>query len=161
MVKHGRTAEAHAIVDGFTEKAQDTPPGRERERQVLGYPTLSPAVDVESVAVVDTRGWQYVVRESAPRRGDILTQSPAPVLFAGRSARKLMKGVAGQGHARLPSWLDGGHFVDDLGPIMENCRVLAVAKGFELPESAENMSGFRKLLEAKDCFIRGKIEARG
>ena len=48
------------------------------------------------------------------------------------------------------------------GPIMENCRVLAVAKGREPPESAERTAGLRKLLEAKDCFIRGrKIEARG
>ena len=56
MVEHGRTAEAEAIVDELTEKAQDTPLGRERERQVPGYPTPSPAVDVESVAVESTRG---------------------------------------------------------------------------------------------------------
>lgn len=158
MVEHGRTAEAYAIVDEFTEKAQDTPLGRKRKRQVPDYPTLSPVVDVESGAVIETRGWQYVVRERPPRRSDIFTQSPAPVLFAERSARKPMKGGAVEGHARL---LDGGHLVDDVGPIMENHRVLVVAKGFELPESTEKTSGFRKLLEAKDSFIRGKIKARG
>ena len=67
-----------------------------------------------------------------------------------------------EGHPRLLRWFDGGHLADDVGPIMENCRVLAVAKGRELPEPAERTAGLRKLLEAKDCFIRGrKIEARG
>ena len=65
-----------------------------------------------------------------------------------------------EGHPRLLTWLDGGHLADDVGPIMENCRVLAVAKSLELPES-EKTAGLRKLLEAKDCLIRGKIEARG
>ena len=66
-----------------------------------------------------------------------------------------------EGHPRLLTWLDGGHLADDVGPIMENGRVLAVAKSLELPESAEKTAGLRKLLEAKGCLIRGKIEARG
>ena len=66
-----------------------------------------------------------------------------------------------EGHPRLLRWLDGGHLADDVRPIMENCGVLSVAKGLELPESAEKTAGLRKLLEAKDCLIRGKVEARG
>ena len=81
--------EAEAIIDEFTEKAQDTP--LERERQAPGYPTPSPAADVDSVAVVDTREWRHVVRERRPRRGDIFTQSPSPVLLAWSSARQPMK----------------------------------------------------------------------
>ena len=30
----------------------------------------------------------------------------------------------------------------------------------ELPENDEKIAGFRKLLEAKDCFVRAKLNKR-
>lgn len=30
-----------------------------------------------------------------------------------------------------------------------------------LPDSAEKSAGMRKLLEAKDCFVRAKLDTRG
>ena len=35
---------------------------------------------------------------------------------------------------------------------------LAAKLEAELPESAEKTAGMRKLLEAKDCFVRAKLD---
>lgn len=39
------------------------------------------------------------------------------------------------------------------------CHGLALEMDAELPESAEKLAGLRKLLEAKDCFVRAKLDA--
>lgn len=41
----------------------------------------------------------------------------------------------------------------------EECGRLAKHFDNVLPESAEKTAGLRKLLEAKDCFVRATIEA--
>lgn len=40
----------------------------------------------------------------------------------------------------------------------EQCARLAEKLADDLPESAEKTAGLRKLLEAKDCFVRAALE---
>lgn len=47
------------------------------------------------------------------------------------------------------------------GPIRESsasCAELATKFDESLPESAEKTAGLRKLLEAKDCFVRATLD---
>lgn len=47
------------------------------------------------------------------------------------------------------------------GPIRESsasCAELAAKFDAALPESAEKTAGLRKLLEAKDCFVRATLD---
>lgn len=39
------------------------------------------------------------------------------------------------------------------------CAILAAAMDKHLPDSAEKSAGLRKLLEAKDCFVRAAMSA--
>ena len=55
-------------------------------------------------------------------------------------------------------WFDADHLPEALKPTMTACRALAVVMDGTLPESAEKSAGMRKLVEAKDCFVRAKIE---
>lgn len=59
---------------------------------------------------------------------------------------------------RLMRWFDYGHLPKHLQEVSEPCQALALAMD-DLPESAEKTAGLRKLLEAKDCFVRAAIEA--
>lgn len=45
----------------------------------------------------------------------------------------------------------------DLKLISEHCCMLAEQIITELPDSAELTAGLRKLLEAKDCFVRAAL----
>ena len=45
-----------------------------------------------------------------------------------------------------------------LAPIAEECADLAMSMDAELPDCAEKSAGLRKLLEAKDCFVRAAVE---
>jgi hypothetical protein len=42
--------------------------------------------------------------------------------------------------------------------IREQCAGLAMQMEHDLPDCAEKSAGLRKLLEAKDCFVRARIE---
>lgn len=56
-------------------------------------------------------------------------------------------------------WFSWGHLPE--GPAQDasqSCGVLASAMLESLPDSAELTAGLRKLLEAKDCFVRAAIE---
>jgi len=47
------------------------------------------------------------------------------------------------------------------GPLQETskkCHALAVDMANDLPENAELTAGLRKLLEAKDCFVRAALD---
>ena len=52
------------------------------------------------------------------------------------------------------------HLPPDLRPISGDCEVLAQAMAIRLPEDPEKTAGLRKLLEAKDCFVRAAIAGR-
>jgi hypothetical protein len=46
---------------------------------------------------------------------------------------------------------------DDLRSISQKCAFLAELMLHELPDSPELTAGLRKLLEAKDCFVRAAL----
>lgn len=50
-----------------------------------------------------------------------------------------------------------GHLPEHLQSISEQCANLATAMVLQLPQSPELTVGLRKLLEAKDCFVRAKL----
>lgn len=60
---------------------------------------------------------------------------------------------------RLLTWFRYSHLNQDLQSISKACCDLAEQVDTDLPESAEKTAGLRKLLEAKDCFVRAKLEA--
>ena len=49
------------------------------------------------------------------------------------------------------------HLPPDLQPIREACQALAMRMVETLPDSRELTVGLRKLLEAKDCFVRARV----
>lgn len=52
------------------------------------------------------------------------------------------------------------HLPQDLKEVSEPIAVMAQLLDKELPDCAEKSAGLRKLLEAKDCFVRAKLEGR-
>ena len=60
---------------------------------------------------------------------------------------------------RLIQYFEFDHLPE--GPMREtsaSCAVLAKDIDSNLVESAEKTAGLRKLLEAKDCFVRAKLD---
>jgi hypothetical protein len=53
-----------------------------------------------------------------------------------------------------------GHLPFELALISSECRNLADAMVVRLPDGPELTAGLRKLLEAKDCFVRAAVEQR-
>jgi len=53
-----------------------------------------------------------------------------------------------------------GHLPADLAVISGECGRLAESMLDALPDSPELTVGLRKLLEAKDCFVRAAVTAR-
>jgi len=49
------------------------------------------------------------------------------------------------------------HLPAHLQAVSKPCAELARAMAAELPPGAELSAGLRKLLEAKDCFVRAKL----
>jgi hypothetical protein len=49
------------------------------------------------------------------------------------------------------------HLPKHLQSISEACADLANQMEAELPDGSEKSAGLRKLLEAKDCFVRAKL----
>lgn len=60
---------------------------------------------------------------------------------------------------RMTKWFEHGHLPPHLAEVSRRCGELAQAMDQYLPEGAEKTAGLRKLLEAKDCFVRAAIEA--
>lgn len=50
------------------------------------------------------------------------------------------------------------HLPAPLREVSEPFSILATAMDERLPECAEKSAGLRKLLEAKDCFVRARLE---
>lgn len=61
---------------------------------------------------------------------------------------------------RLLRWFDYQHLPENLQPISHECAKLADIVDDTIPECAEKTAGLRKLLEAKDCFVRAVIESK-
>jgi len=49
------------------------------------------------------------------------------------------------------------HLPEKLQEVSRPIAVLAELMDEELPDGAEKSAGLRKLLEAKDCFVRAKL----
>ena len=58
---------------------------------------------------------------------------------------------------RMMRWFTYEHLPEELQPVSKACADLASAMD-EIPEGVEKSAGMRKLLEAKDCFVRAKLE---
>lgn len=59
---------------------------------------------------------------------------------------------------RILKFFSFDHLPAQLQIISKPLHDLAVKMDEELPESAEKTVGLRKLLEAKDCFVRAALE---
>lgn len=59
---------------------------------------------------------------------------------------------------RLMRFFTFAHLPAHLQEPSKSCSELAQQMDAALPESAEKTAGLRKLLEAKDCFVRAKLE---
>lgn len=53
------------------------------------------------------------------------------------------------------------HLPDKLKEVSKPICEIALAMDESMPDSAEKSAGLRKLLEAKDCFVRAKLEDKG
>jgi hypothetical protein len=62
---------------------------------------------------------------------------------------------------QLLRWFEYGHLRgDDLQAVSRECAELATDVVSALPDGPELTAGLRKLLEAKDCFVRATLAAR-
>ena len=59
---------------------------------------------------------------------------------------------------RLMQFFKYEHLPPALQEPSRSCAELASKMDADLDESAEKTAGLRKLLEAKDCFVRAKLE---
>lgn len=59
----------------------------------------------------------------------------------------------------LLKWFDYQHLPPNLKQISSLCHGLAYDITDSLPDSPELTAGLRKLLEAKDCFVRAAVDA--
>jgi hypothetical protein len=54
-------------------------------------------------------------------------------------------------------YFESDHLPDGLSDVSTRCRVLAEWMDQMLVDSPEKSAGLRKLLEAKDCFVRAAL----
>ena len=59
---------------------------------------------------------------------------------------------------RMLKWFKFDHLPERLQPVSRECFLLAGVMDNILPEGPEKTAGLRKLLEAKDCFVRAMVE---
>ena len=59
---------------------------------------------------------------------------------------------------RLLQYFNYSHLPDNLRPVSRACGRLAAIMDRRLPDGPEKTAGLRKLLEAKDCFVRANLE---
>lgn len=57
----------------------------------------------------------------------------------------------------LLRWFEYDHLRGKARDISRSCRSMAHTMADELPDGPELTAGLRKLLEAKDCFVRAAI----
>lgn len=62
------------------------------------------------------------------------------------------------GTTHLAQYFDFDHLPPHLRGVSERCASLAAAMIGGLPDGPELTAGLRKLLEAKDCFVRAALD---
>lgn len=60
----------------------------------------------------------------------------------------------------LLGWFQSDHLPEDLRDTSRLCEIVAKAMVETIPDDPELTAGLRKLLEAKDCFVRARVAAR-
>lgn len=63
--------------------------------------------------------------------------------------------------AHLMQFFQYAHLPEHLQAVSKPAALLAEKMVEELPQNPELTAGLRKLLEAKDCFVRAKLAADG
>jgi hypothetical protein len=61
---------------------------------------------------------------------------------------------------RMMRWLEHDHLTPDLQAVVKPIFELGMKLDDDLPEGPEKTAGFRKLVEAKDCFVRAYLEGK-
>lgn len=61
------------------------------------------------------------------------------------------------GVRELMKYFEWTHLRTDLQEISKPCAELAEQMVEQIPDNAELTAGLRKLLEAKDCFVRARL----
>ncbi len=64
------------------------------------------------------------------------------------------------GTQQIARFFEYEHLPEHLRAVSENCANLAEDMIRELPDGPELTAGLRKLLEAKDCFVRAALPPR-
>lgn len=54
-------------------------------------------------------------------------------------------------------YFDFKHLPEKLQGVSGDCYALAQSMNVQLPDGPEKSAGLRKLLEAKDCFVRASL----
>lgn len=62
------------------------------------------------------------------------------------------------GTTGLARYFEYGHLPAHLQAVSKSCHDLAEAMVGDLPDGPELTAGLRKLLEAKDCFVRAALD---
>jgi hypothetical protein len=57
----------------------------------------------------------------------------------------------------IMKYFEASHLPDSIRPVSEKCADLALLMDQLLLDSPEKSAGLRKLLEAKDCFVRAAL----
>jgi len=60
-------------------------------------------------------------------------------------------------HNPIMQYFNYAHLPDHLKKVSKPLGDLATAMDASLPDGPEKSAGLRKLLEAKDCFVRAKL----
>ena len=58
---------------------------------------------------------------------------------------------------QIARFFEYSHLTEELRPVSGDCAWLAAQMIQALPDGPELTAGLRKLLEAKDCFVRGAL----
>lgn len=61
--------------------------------------------------------------------------------------------------SRLMQYFEYDHLPEELQSVSKACQILANQIDLYLPEGPEKSAGLRKLLEAKDCFVRASLKS--
>ena len=64
-----------------------------------------------------------------------------------------------QKHSRIMQFFAWGHLPGSLQEVSRPIQELAVKMDNDLPDGPEKSAGLRKLLEAKDCFVRAQLDS--
>jgi len=139
MIEHFKTSNkpVQCYVDDLSE---------ERAKKDTDYTQVMVSYDLASDSFISSEGrtpWKYAVPVD-PK--DIQTMSINTT--TGQDGKKSSVIIQHFNYQHLPTHLQ---------EVSKQCHDLAVAMDQALPSGPEKSAGLRKLLEAKDCFVRANL----